>query len=105
MLEEYRRFEPESAAAAEAAVERAGADMGFVTLDGPAFTRATAKSIDYAIIERTTRAAAMPIPYTWSDVGSWLAVWQLSSRDAAGNAAQGRALFVDTRGSTSAKGD
>jgi mannose-1-phosphate guanylyltransferase/mannose-6-phosphate isomerase len=99
LLEEYRRFEPESAAAVAAAVEASGADLGFVTLDPDAFGRATAKSIDYALMERTARAAVMPVSYGWSDVGSWQAVWELSERDAAGNAAKGTAVFVDTRGS------
>jgi len=99
LLEEYRRFEPDSSAAVAAAVEAAGADIGFVTLDPEAFARATAKSIDYALMERTTRAAVMPVSYGWSDVGSWQAVWELSERDAADNAAQGPAVFVDTRGS------
>jgi mannose-1-phosphate guanylyltransferase / mannose-6-phosphate isomerase len=99
LLEEYRRFEPESSAAVEAAVGAAGADLSFVTLDPEAFARATAKSIDYALMERTTRAAVMPASYGWSDVGSWQAVWELSERDAAGNAAHGAAVFVDARGS------
>ena len=99
LLEEYRRFEPESAAAVAAAIEASGADLGFVTLDANAFGRATAKSIDYALMERTDRAAVMPVSYGWSDVGSWQAVWELSERNAEGNAAQGRAVFVDTRGS------
>ena len=99
LLEEYRRFEPESAAAVAAAIEASGADLGFVTLDADAFGGATAKSIDYALMERTDRAAVMPVSYGWSDVGSWQAVWELSERNAEGNAAQGRAVFVDTRGS------
>ena len=97
LLQEYRHFEPESAAAVEAAIEGAGADLGFVTLETTAFGRATAKSIDYAVMERTERAAVMPVSYGWSDVGSWQAVWELSERDADGNAAQGSAVFVDTR--------
>ena len=99
LIEEYRRFEPESAAAVEAAIEGAGADLGFVTLEATAFGRATAKSIDYAVMERTERAAVMPVSYGWSDVGSWQAVWELSERDVNGNARQGAAVFVDTRGS------
>jgi len=99
LLEEYRRFEADSSAAVAAAVEAAGDDLGFVTLDPEAFARAAAKSIDYALMERTTRAAVMPVSYGWSDVGSWQAVWELSERDAADNAAQGPAVFVDTRGS------
>jgi mannose-1-phosphate guanylyltransferase/mannose-6-phosphate isomerase len=99
LLEEYRRFEPDSSSAVAAAVEAAGADLSFVTLDPDAFARATAKSIDYALMERTTRSAVMPVSYGWSDVGSWQAVWELFERDAAGNAAHGAAVFVDTRGS------
>jgi len=99
LLEEFRRFEPDSGAAVAAAVEQSGTDLSFVTLDADAFARATAKSIDYALMERTARAVVMPVSYGWSDVGSWQAVWELSERDAAGNAAKGRAVFVDTRGS------
>jgi mannose-1-phosphate guanylyltransferase/mannose-6-phosphate isomerase len=99
LLEEYRRFEPDSAAAVAMAVENAGKDLGFVTLDPAAFGRADAKSIDYAVMERTTRAAVSPVSYGWSDVGSWQAVWELSDRDAEENAANGSAVFVNSRGS------
>jgi mannose-1-phosphate guanylyltransferase/mannose-6-phosphate isomerase len=50
-------------------------------------------------MEKTQQAAVIPVSYGWSDVGSWNAVWELSARDAAGNAAQGSAVFVDTRDS------
>ncbi len=102
LLDEYRSFEPDSVAAVAAAVENAGADLGFVTLDERAFARATAKSIDYAVMERTKRAAVMPVSYGWSDVGSWQAVWELSNRDALGNSSQGSVVFVDSRGSYAA---
>jgi mannose-1-phosphate guanylyltransferase/mannose-6-phosphate isomerase len=99
MLGEYRRFEPDSAAAVETAIREAGADLSFVTLTPDAFASATAKSIDYAVMERTDRAAVLPVSYGWSDVGSWQAVWELSQRDADGNAAHGTAIFVDARNS------
>ena len=99
LLDEYRSFEPDSVAAVVESVEKAGTDLGFVTLDAKAFARAKAKSIDYAVMERTKRAAVMPVSYGWSDVGSWQAVWELSERDALGNSAQGSVIFVDSRGS------
>jgi mannose-1-phosphate guanylyltransferase/mannose-6-phosphate isomerase len=99
LLDEYKSFEPDSVAAVMESVDKAGADLGFVTLDAKAFARATTKSIDYAVMERTTRAAVMPVSYGWSDVGSWQAVWELSERDALGNSAQGSVIFVDSRGS------
>jgi len=103
LLDEYRSFEPDSVAAVAAAVQGAGADLGFVTLEAKAFARATAKSIDYAVMERTGRAAVMPVSYGWSDVGSWQAVWELSDRDGVGNCGHafgpGSVVFVDSRGS------
>ena len=102
LLDEYRSFEPDSVAAVVAAVDKAGRDLGFVTLDPESFARAKAKSIDYAVMERTQRAAVMPVSYGWSDVGSWQAVWELSGRDALGNAGQGAVEFVDSRGSYAA---
>ena len=102
LLDEYRSFEPDSIAAVVAAVDKAGRDLGFVTLDPEHFAQATAKSIDYAVMERTKRAAVMPVSYGWSDVGSWQAVWELSGRDASGNAGQGAVEFVDSRGSYAA---
>ena len=98
LLAEYEKFEPQSCAAAMAAVEHAGADLGFVMLESEAFARAEAKSIDYAVMERTKQAAVMPVSYGWSDVGSWQAVWELSDRDTADNFAHGSVVFVDSRG-------
>jgi len=98
LLDEYRSFEPDCVAAVTASVEAAGTDLGFVTLDAQSFARATARSIDYAVMERTKRAAVMPVSYGWSDVGSWQAVWELSNRDALGNSAQGSVVFVDSCG-------
>ena len=99
LLGEYEGFEPDSVAAVTASVHDAGTDLGFVTLAEKAFARATPKSIDYAVMERTKRAAVMPVAYGWSDVGSWQAVWELSDRDALGNCGQGSVVFVDSRGS------
>jgi mannose-1-phosphate guanylyltransferase/mannose-6-phosphate isomerase len=94
-LAEYQQFEPASAAAVAEAVDRSVADLGFVVLDNDAFARAKAISVDYAIMEKTTRAAVLQVSFDWSDVGSWHAVWKLAAKDAAGNATQAQTLFLD----------
>jgi mannose-1-phosphate guanylyltransferase/mannose-6-phosphate isomerase len=48
-------------------------------------------------MEKTARAAVIPVSCGWSDVGSWHAVWELSDKDGQGNAAQGNAVFEDSR--------
>jgi mannose-1-phosphate guanylyltransferase/mannose-6-phosphate isomerase len=97
LLDEYRKFDTASVEAVTAAVSKAGRDLGFVTLDPEAFGSAEAISIDYAVMEKTARAAVVPVSCGWSDVGSWHAVWELSDRDGEGNAAQGQAVFEDSR--------
>jgi mannose-1-phosphate guanylyltransferase/mannose-6-phosphate isomerase len=97
LLDEYRNVDSESVQAVSDAVAKAGRDLGFVTLDATSFGSAKAISIDYAVMEKTSRAAVVPVACGWSDVGSWHAVWELSEKDAQGNAAQGVTVFEDSR--------
>jgi mannose-1-phosphate guanylyltransferase/mannose-6-phosphate isomerase len=97
LSDEYRNFDADSVAAVTDAVAKAGQDLGFIKLDAEAFAAAKAISIDYAVMEKTSRAAVVPVACGWSDVGSWHAVWQLSDKDGQGNAARGAAVFEDSR--------
>ena len=96
MLEELQRFEPEIAAASEAAVSAVKKDLGFFVLDQDSFAKAPKTSIDYAVMERTDRAVVLTADVGWSDVGEWSAVWRLSPRDANGNSLRGRAVAIDS---------
>jgi mannose-1-phosphate guanylyltransferase len=55
-------------------------------------------SIDYGVMEKAKDVFVIPASFGWSDVGSWDALWELSSRDRNGNAtASGsQAIFEDT---------
>jgi len=97
LLDEYRNVDAASVAAVSDAVAKAGRDLGFVTLEEAAFASARPISIDYAVMEKTARAAVVPVKCGWSDVGSWHAVWELSDKDSEGNASQGAAVFEDSR--------
>ena len=97
LLDEYRNVDATSVRAVADSVVKAGRDLGFVKLDADAFGSAKAISIDYAVMEKTLHAAVVPVACGWSDVGSWHAVWELSGKDGQGNAAQGTAVFEDSR--------
>jgi mannose-1-phosphate guanylyltransferase / mannose-6-phosphate isomerase len=97
LLDEYRNVDAGSVEAVTDSVIKAGRDLGFFKLDASAFGSAVAISIDYAVMEKTSRAAVVPVACGWSDVGSWHAVWELSDKDSQGNAAQGAAVFEDSR--------
>ena len=96
MWEELVEFEPTMAASAEAAIVNARRDLGFLNLERSAFESAPKKSIDYAVMERTQRAAVVPADIGWSDVGNWDAVWKLSDRDARGNSVYGEGVTLDS---------
>src|SRR5246500_4408314 len=97
LLDEYRKVDAASVENVVNAVGKAGRDLSFVTLEPDAFAAAKAISIDYAVMEKTAHAAVVPVDCGWSDVGSWHAVWELSDKDGEGNAAQGAAVFEDSR--------
>jgi len=103
LLSELKRLEPEMAASVDAAVATASNDLGFVRLESSAFSRATQKSIDYAVMERTDLAAVALGDFLWSDIGSWDALYDIAppdskSRDAAGNVLQGSVVTMDAKG-------
>ncbi|MCC7347958.1 MAG: mannose-1-phosphate guanylyltransferase, partial [Variibacter sp.] len=61
MLAEYAAFEPQSAGLVASAVEHATTDLDFVSVEPEAYAQARAESIDYAVLERTRRAAVVPV--------------------------------------------
>jgi mannose-1-phosphate guanylyltransferase/mannose-6-phosphate isomerase len=95
LIDELGAFEPEMVRAVEAAVSQATKDLGFVRLDPAAFARAPQKSIDYAVMEKTTRAAVVEGRFRWSDIGSWDGIFAVSERGVAGNAEHGPVVTVD----------
>jgi mannose-1-phosphate guanylyltransferase len=64
-------------------------------LDRDAFTQVPEDSIDYAVMEKTARAAVVPCDIGWSDIGSWAALGELAEADAQGNRIEGEALLKD----------
>ena len=98
LLSELARLEPEMAEAINAAVAQASTDLGFLRLPPEAFARAPAKSIDYAVMEKTDRAAVVAGDFRWSDIGSWDALFDITPHDADGNVVQGPAVTLDTSG-------
>ena len=98
-LEELEHFEPEIAARCREAVAKGKKDLDFFRLDNEAFTASPSKSIDYAVMERTTRAVVVPVSMGWNDVGSWQSLWDIGARDKAGNASEGDVVAVNVKNS------
>lgn len=92
-MEELRRYEPVIARQAELAVTGAKRDDDFIRLEAEAFAASPNVSVDYAVMERTHRAAVIATAdLGWSDIGSWDALAGLADSDAQGNAILGDVL-------------
>jgi mannose-1-phosphate guanylyltransferase/mannose-1-phosphate guanylyltransferase/mannose-6-phosphate isomerase len=81
------------------AVAGAERDLDFLRLADAPFRAVPARSIDYAVMEHTDRAAVVPADIGWSDVGSWSSLWDVSEKDAAGNALTGDVMTFDVKNS------
>jgi mannose-1-phosphate guanylyltransferase len=95
-LDELQALSPETYAACEEAVAKARKDLDFIRLDSEAFARAPNISVDYAVFEKTRVAAVLPVTFSWSDLGSWDAVWKMSPKDSAENTARGPVTLSNT---------
>jgi mannose-1-phosphate guanylyltransferase/mannose-1-phosphate guanylyltransferase/mannose-6-phosphate isomerase len=94
-LAELERLDPDTLRLSRAALEGATDDLDFTRLAPEPFARIVGRSIDYAVMEHTDKAAVVPASLGWSDVGSWSSLWDIAERDANGNAMLGDVIAVD----------
>ncbi|UIN23373.1 mannose-1-phosphate guanylyltransferase/mannose-6-phosphate isomerase [Herbaspirillum frisingense] len=88
-LTELEVHRPLIGAAVKDAVAKAYNDLDFCRLDETAFAASPSESIDYAVMENTSRAVVVPASIGWSDVGSWSALHEVLPADAEGNVVRG----------------
>ena len=98
-LQELESLQPTMLAACRTALEKASRDSDFIRLDADAFAASPSDSIDYAVMEKTADAAVVPLDAGWNDVGSWSALWDVSDKDADGNACHGDVIALDCHNS------
>ncbi len=98
-LKELETLQPAILAACRNALDKAARDNDFIRLDAEAFAASPNDSIDYAVMEKTADAAVVPLDAEWNDVGSWSALWEVSDKDADGNACHGDVIALDCKDS------
>ncbi|MEN9946878.1 MAG: hypothetical protein RLZZ293_1264 [Pseudomonadota bacterium] len=68
-----------------------------VNLNPNSFIHAENISVDYALFEKTTKAAVIPCSIGWSDIGSWLSIAQTIPNDDDGNSLIGETILHNTK--------
>lgn len=56
-------------------------------------------SIDYGVMEKATNVFVCLGNFTWSDLGAWASIHEISPKDEHNNVVKGKALLYDTRNS------
>lgn len=72
-----------------------GKGFSQLELNPDSFERVPDNSIDYAVMEKSSRVAVVPCDIGWSDIGSWSALGELTNADEHGNRVNGEALLHD----------
>ena len=90
-LAELAQHRPDIADAVRGAVAAGHADGQRFHPDPALFATIVGESVDYAVMEKTARAAMVPVAMDWSDIGNWQALHAALPQDAAGNVVRGTA--------------
>lgn len=98
-LSEIEKYSPDILATCKQSISTATHDLDFIRIDEKEFSLCPEDSIDYALMEKTNNAVVVPIDIEWSDIGSWSALWELSTKDDNGNVIKGDVLTESTKNS------
>jgi len=96
-LDAMEHYCPDVLKACRAAVQNGHHDLDFFRLDKTAFSESPSISVDFAVMEKTDKAAVVPVEMGWSDVGSFSALWEATPKDEEGNATMGEVYLQDAR--------
>jgi mannose-1-phosphate guanylyltransferase len=80
-LDELQQHSPEILSACKASLEKSVIDLDFIRVETESFEHSPSDSIDYAVMEKTTKAFVVPLDAGWSDVGSWSSLWEAFPQD------------------------
>ena len=98
-LDELDKHAPDIGSVCREAFAAAKTDLDFTRVDAKIFESCRSDSIDYAVMEKTSRAVMVSLDAGWSDVGSWSALHEALDGDAQGNVMRGDVMAEDTQGS------
>jgi mannose-1-phosphate guanylyltransferase/mannose-6-phosphate isomerase len=98
-LAELTKYKPQIIQQVQLAIQNSYQDLDFCRLEEKAFSASPSDSIDYAVMEKTSLAAVVPVDIGWSDVGSWAALWDVQTRDEEGNYLRGDVFTLDVQDS------
>lgn len=98
-LAELKKYQPDIYQYCQQAMASTSVDLDFTRIDKQTFIKCPTESIDYAVMEKTEKAAMVTLEAGWSDIGSWATLWEVAAKDSNGNALKGDVLTKQTTNS------
>jgi mannose-1-phosphate guanylyltransferase len=98
-LEELKERRPDFYQASEKAIANIQLDADFVRVNKESFEACPDDSVEYAVMERITQSVVVSMDCGLSDIGSWLALWEIVNKDERGNVCRGDVINIDTSNS------
>jgi len=97
LLEEFAAFAPQVLESARRAVDGAREEGPCSRMDPDSWASCPSLPLDVAIMEKTRRAAVVPVSMGWADLGCFEALWERAAGED-GNALVGDAIQIGSRG-------
>lgn len=97
--QEMQEYAPEILSCMQEAVATGTRDGVFYRFGPESMRTCPDDSIDYALMEKTSRAVVVAADLGWSDIGSWQALYEVLDKDDHGNVSRGDVILEDTRNS------
>ena len=97
LLDELRNLAPELVSSVEQAYNAASTDLDFIRVDEALFAKCPDISIDYALMEKTSKGKVVALNAGWSDVGSFSSLWDVMDKNDAGNVNIGDVHNIDSQ--------
>lgn len=98
-IDELKKYKLKMATLSIKAFEKATDDSDFIRLNKDAFVKIEGDSIDYAVMEKTSKGKIVKLNAGWNDVGSWTALWEIQNKDSNKNVIKGNVIALDTTSS------
>jgi mannose-1-phosphate guanylyltransferase/mannose-1-phosphate guanylyltransferase/mannose-6-phosphate isomerase len=97
IIEELETHAPDIMTGCKKVIAEGVQDLDFFRVSLEDFKNIPSNSIDYAVMEKTSKSIVIPFDAGWSDLGSFDALWQTGKKDENLNVIKGDVLIHDVK--------
>jgi mannose-1-phosphate guanylyltransferase/mannose-6-phosphate isomerase len=96
VIDELAIYSSDMVKSVKESVDKATKDLDFIRLEAQSFASSPSDSIDYALMEKSSKVVVVSLDANWNDIGSWSALYEVGESDNNGNVIQGDVFTVET---------